>query len=191
MVYCGARLQPGARLCSTRATRLSRLSRLSQLSRLTREGPARSLRVPRPPMRPLRQPLQCSAEHLQAVAAAVWAGAQGLLTLRPQHILVLAAYFLIWKPLAARMGEQRDYEEMQALMSKLGYPPLVLARLKCMTVDEFLEAVEAEGSREALLTRWMREGPRVGCQQLPLLHAAAMHCAGGAPGCVSGRQGVS
>jgi hypothetical protein len=73
-----------------------------------------------------RQPVQCVAEHLQAAVdcttqaaaatsqsptvAAAWAWVLELLTLRPQQTLILAAYFLIWKPRAARKKAQQDYE---------------------------------------------------------------------------------
>jgi hypothetical protein len=74
---------------------------------------------------------------------------------------------------------------MIVLMSQLGYPPRVLARMQRMTPNEYYAAVAAEGSRKALLIKWVQEHPQMGYQQLPLLLHVHQY-AGGAPGRMSG-----
>ena len=168
-----ARVQPCALLVSMRPARVSPACRLA-----------------RPPVRPRRQAVRCTAEPLQAAAdgatqltatppAAAAAFGSGLGSGAVAVIGLVAAYFFIWKPLAARKKASQDHERMKVRLAKSGYPPHVLARLKATTPNGYAAAVKAAGSEQALLTKWTQQGPQVGSQHQLLTHAErAWACAG-------------
>ena len=160
-----ARLQPG---CCQAAARLSSV-------RPNRRCPASQ--AARPPVHPRRQTVTCTAEHLQAAvesacqcptaapaAAAPPAWWVEWFTLSPRELLLVFVCLFIWGRLDARKKKIREeYEEMLKEMHRMRYPWYVVARVEAMTPQQFNAAAKAAGSRNALLIRWLEQGPQVGC----------------------------
>ena len=132
----------------------------------------------RPPVHPRLQPVTCAAEHLQAAvenacqcptaaaAAATAAPAWWVewFTLSPRELLLVFVCLFIWGRLDARKKKIREeYEEMLKEMHRMRYPWYVVARVEAMTPQQFNAAAKAAGSRNALLIRWLEQGPQVGC----------------------------